>query len=759
MDVTDTSVDPRRAARGTRGLVAVTLLVIGVAASLGAQADTGRVEQSAVRTTLRVGRATRPVKLDGSSGSAWSVADSITDFRQREPFEGAPASERTVVRVVRDADALYILVHAYDRRADEIRATQLRRDADLSSDDNITVLIDSFHDRRSAFLFQTNPYGAMWDAQFSGVDNLNSNWDGIWDVATSKDATGWTAEFRIPFRTLRFKTDAGATFGFNVRRFIRRKNEESLWRGWARTQGIYQLLAEGDLVGLGALERGRNVALMPYVLGRAVQPEHDSVGTQLNNGFFGGKSGIDAKMALSPTLTADLTLNTDFAQVEADSQVINLTRFPLFFPEKREFFLESSGIFAFGAQGRAQLFYSRRLGLDTLGNPYPILGGARVTGRAGAWTVGLLDTRTGGLDQANDAVIRVKHDLFERSYIGAMLIDRGGPGVGGNQRSGGLDVDFPLVARGYNVEPSFWIAGSQNPGIPGTPLAWRYGTDFPNDLFDNFVSLYRIDSGYAPALGFVRRTGIWETTGHVDYMPRPGILDIRLLDFEIPSWDIIANVSNSPSTLADSRSWQTANLSWQVLGGTLQSGDQFGATIVRAMDAPTAAFDIFRTISINAGRYWWTRGQLQYQTSLGRPVSVSSTIAYGGFYDGRSVDALLSGTWRGGGHVILGLDASRTEASLASGHFVATTMAGRLEYALSTRADFLSFVQLNNENRRVDFNLRFHWIPQIGDDVYLVWNSGYTTDPAARYRFPAQGSVSRSLNGAFVIKAVHRLTP
>ena len=740
----------------------VAIVVVLSAPTLRGQVDSSARVEQAGSTTLRVGRANNALRLDGSlNESLWADADSITNFRQREPLEGAPASEHTVVKVARDADALYVLVHAYDRDPATIRAAQLRRDADLSSDDNITLLIDSFHDRRSAFLFQTNPNGAMWDAQFSGVDNLNPDWDGIWDVVVSRDSTGWTALFRIPFRTLRFRSGAGASFGFNVRRFIRRRNEESLWRGWGRTQGIYHLIAEGDLVGLGVLERPRNIALMPYVLGRAVAPEHDSIGTRLSDGFLGGKGGIDAKMALSPTLTADATLNTDFAQVEADQQIINLTRFPLFFPEKREFFLESSGIFAFGTEGRAQLFYSRRIGLDTLGTPYPILGGVRVTGRQGPWTLGLLDARTGGLDRANDAVIRVKHDILARSYIGAMFIDRGGPGVGGNQRAGGLDIDLPLVVRGYNVEPSFWIAGTQTPGAPSTPLAWRYGTDFPNDLFDNFVSLYRIDSGYAPPLGFVRRTGIWETTGHIDYMPRPGRLGIRQLEFEapIPSWDIIANESSSPGTIADSRTWQTANLTWQVLGGTLQSGDEFAASVLRSMDAPTEAFDIFRTQSIGAGRYWWTRGQLQYQTSLGRPISLGSVVGFGGFYDGRSVDATLSGTWRGGGHLILGLDASRTEANLASGHFVATALAGRVEYALSTRTAFQSFVQFNNDNRRVDFNLRYHWIPQIGDDVYLVWNSGYTTDPAAPYRFPMRGALSRSLNGAFVIKAVRRFTP
>lgn len=729
-----------------------------------AQADSSSRDQKQPigRESLRVLRAATAVRLDANlRDPIWARADSISDFRQREPLEGAPASERTVAKVVRDDDALYIAVRAYDRSPGEIRGTQLRRDADLSSDDNVTVLIDSFHDRRSAFVFQTNPNGAMWDAQFSGVDVLNENWNGIWDVVASRDSSGWTAVFRIPFRTLRFSSGANVSFGFNVRRFIRRKNEETLWRGWERTHGLYHLLAEGELAGIGVLQRGRSLALMPYGLARAVVPEHDVAGTRLNNGSMGAKGGVDGKVALSPTLTADLTVNTDFAQVEADQQIINLTRFPLFFPEKREFFLESSGIFAFGSQGRAQLFYSRRIGLDTLGAPYPILGGARITGRAGPWTLGILDARTGGLDQANDAVIRVKHDLLERSYIGAMLIDRAGPGVGADERAGGVDIDLPLVVGGYNLEPSFWLAGTQNPGAHGTPLAWRYGTDFPNDLFDNFVSLYRIDSGFAPPLGFVRRDGIWETTGHIDYMPRPGVGGIRRLDFEapIPTWDIIATETSSPTTLANSRTWQTATLDWQVLGGSLQSGDEFTASILRLMDAPTAPFQIFRTISVAARRYWWTRGQLQYQTSLGRPFSVGTVLGWGGLYDGRSVDASLSGTWRGGGHLILGLDLSRTEAALPAAHFVANQAAGRLEYALSTRADFLSFVQYNNENRRVDFNLRFHWIPQIGDDVYLVWNSGYTTDPAAPYRFPARGALSRSLNGAFVLKAVHRLTP
>src|SRR5436189_4440642 len=319
-----------------------------------------RTSSATIRATL----IRAPVTLDGRLDEPfWAAADSIDDFRQREPLEGSPTTERTVVRVAHDADALYIVVRCYDSNMRSVRASQLRRDADLSSDDNVRLLIDSFDDRRSAFVFGTNPNGALWDAQFSGVDDLNENWNGIWDVAVSRESAGWTAEFRIPLLALRFHAGTNPEFGFNVRRFIRRKNEEDLWRSYGRAQGFYRLIKEGSITGLERLRRPRALELYPYALGRAVETAHDSVGGTAARGSVGGKGGIDAKLGVTPTVTADLTLNTDFAQVEADQQVINLTRFPFFFPEKREFFLESSGLLDLGTPGRVQLFYSRRVGL------------------------------------------------------------------------------------------------------------------------------------------------------------------------------------------------------------------------------------------------------------------------------------------------------------------------------------------------------------------------------------------------------------
>ena len=713
--------------------------------------------QSAGGTTIHATTILSSVTLDGRPDEPfWATTDSIDDFRQREPVAGAPATERTVVKVVHDAAALYILVRCYD--GGSMRASQLRRDADLSSDDNVRLLIDSFDDRRSAFVFGTNPNGAMWDAQFSGVDDLNENWNGIWEVAVTRDRAGWTAEFRLPFVALRFRASTNTEFGFNVRRFIRRKNEEDLWRSYGRAQGLYHLDYEGSIGGLGRLQRPRRPELYPYALGRAVETEHDSLGRETRSAFFGAKAGVDAKLAVTPTVTADLTANTDFAQVEADQQVINLTRFPFFFPEKREFFLESGQLLDLGTPRRVQLFYSRRIGLDSSGAPIPVLGGGRLYGRLGQWRVGLLDAQTGGSEDANLAVVRVQHDLFDRSYLGAIATLRAGAHGQGVARAGGLDIDLPLVVRGSNLEPKLWIAGSQTPGVPGTALAWRLSTDNPNDLFDNFVSLYHIDGRFAPPLGFVRRTGIWETTGHVDFMPRPGRLGIRQLDFTfpIPSWDIIADETGS---LLRSGDWQTGSFEWRIFGGDRQNGDHFEVNVQRLLDTPIDTFDLFDGVRVPPGRYWWSRYELQYETSSGRPLSLGALANWGRFYGGRSTDLELSAVWREGGHIIVSTGVTRTTARLPGGRFTALLSASRVEYDFDTRTSLLAFVQYDNENERVDFNLRFHWIPVIGDDVFVVWNSGYTTHPLARYRFPDTQALSRPLNGAFVVKVVHRLTP
>jgi hypothetical protein len=372
--------------------------------------------------------------------------------------------------------------------------------------------------------------------------------------------------------------------------------------------------------------------------------------------------------------------------------------------------------------------------------------------------VGALDARTGGDDGANDAIVRVKHDLFERSYIGAIAMERSGPGVTDVERAGGLDVDLPLVVRGQNLEPKLWIAGTHVPdSASGVPLAWRVSADYPNDLFDTFISLYRIDRGFTPMLGFVQRTGIWETTGHVDFQPRPRVPGVRQLDFEIvPTWDIIASERGS---LARVRDWQTASFEWIPLGIGFESGDEFAIRVQRLMDAPSEPFSIFRTTTIQPGRYWWTRGQVELASASSRPLSVTVRANWGGFYDGHGSEADAEATWRGGGHLIVGANITRNHVEISAGTFTAIETGARAEYAFSTRTDLLSFVQFDNQTDRVDFDFRFHWIPVIGDDVFIVWNSGYTTEPGAPFRFPNRNALENPLAGALTLKYVHRIAP
>jgi hypothetical protein len=336
-----------------------------------------------------------------------------------------------------------------------------------------------------------------------------------------------------------------------------------------------------------------------------------------------------------------------------------------------------------------------------------------------------------------------------------MMVDRSSS-PSRNERGAGMDLDLPLVLSGYNVEPHFWAMATRTAAAPGTPLAWRLSTDAPNDLFDTFVSLYSIDSGFNPTMGFVRRTGIWETTGHVDFQPRPRVPGIRQLDLTpIPSWDIITGRRNN---LTDASTWQTADFEWHTFAGDLQSGDHFEVNVRRELDAPAEPFGIFRRVTIEPGRYWWTTGDIQYQTSSGRAVSAEAIISSGQLYAGHGTTAEIGATIRGGGHVIAGSTYSVTSARLSAGSFTAIQTTGRVEYTFNTRTGFLGFIQFNNESQRVDFNLRFHWIPQIGDDVYAVWNSGYTTDPVVPTRFPSRRVLTRPLNGALILKAVYRIS-
>lgn len=512
------------------------------------------------RATIQTHWTGEPIRLDGSPDeSAWWAADSLTDFRQFDPREGEPATERTVVRFLKDDHALYVGIWAYDRHPRGIRRSHLRRDAPLSDDDNVLLVLDPAMDRRSAVMLAVNANGALWDAEMAGSGEPNEYWNGVWDGRAAVNGDGWTAELIIPFQMLRIP-GAADRMGLNVGRFLRRKNEWVVWRAWRRQHGILFLDEAGVIEGLAPLPARRALEVRPYA---AVRHESGQEAAQAD-APLDGDVGLDAKVAPAPTLTLDLTVNTDFAQADVDALVVNLSRFPVFFPEQREFFLEAAPLFDFGAPSSVKGFHSRRIGLDSAGAPVPIVAGARLTGRVGAHRIGLLGVRTGAPDHAFDVVGRARRDVFSRGSVGGLVTLQTGPGVAGTPTTAGFDFRFPLLVRDRNVEPSGYLATTF--GRPDRPagVAWRVAVEYPNDLARHGVAVGRIGAGFDPSLGFVRQTGVWELLGALRFYPRPGRWGIRRL--------LISAVEAEVRTGDD---WRVDNaiVSVRPLGAEFESGD------------------------------------------------------------------------------------------------------------------------------------------------------------------------------------------
>lgn len=674
---------------------------------------------AAQQPALRVGRTAEAPRFDGVPDEAtWFTTDSITDFTQQEPAEGRPGSERTVVRLLATPRGLYVGLWAYDTRPEVIRHAQLRRDAEFESDDSFSILLDALNDRRSGLVFTINPNGALEDAEVVGFEDDNEEWDGVWDARARITARGWTAEVFIPWQTLRYQAGAGL-WGANFRRVIRRTNETVLWRAWRRTEGLLFMASEGTLEGFTDLPGRGPAELRPYAAAtgamreRAYRPDgSDSV---LTLGAGTAKAGLDAKLAVGGAVTLDLTTNTDFAQVDVDRQVVNLTRFPLFFPEKRPFFLESSSLFDFGRAGQQQLFYSRRIGLAADGTPIPLVAGARLTGRVGRQQVGVLAVRTGGAEDAWDFVARARRDVLANGFVGAMLTSRSLPGQTGPGLGGGVDFNLPFVVRGQNlVVLGFASAQRDSSGAPVGGAA-RLGIDYPNDRWDNFVGVNVIGAAFDPALGFVTETGIIRHNGHIDYFPRPHKWGIRRLHTGF-SWNVTTLLDGPRSHAL----FEVLPLSVQ-----LESGDEFAVVLQRFEDLPDAPFEVFPGDTIAAGHYWYNRAEASIETSSGRPLGVDLTLAVGDFYTGSGTEVQAAVTLRTAPHLITSLEFEQQNVRLATSRFTARTTRLRFDVAASPRLSATLFVQHDNASDRLQVNTRFHWIPNLGSDVYVVWNSGW----------------------------------
>jgi hypothetical protein len=690
---------------------------------------------SSVITAVRVSNAP---KLDGSlTDEVWREAIPISRFTQRETHEGDPATERTEVRIVYDDHALYVAASCYDSTPSAIIADEWKRDFNYGIEDNFELILDTYHDGRSGLLLVTNPNGARYDALVTDEGrDINSDWNGLWDARSTMTDQGWFVEIEIPFSTLRFNDDSVQVWGVNFERNIRRKREQVLWQGFLRNYELEQVSKAGTLIGLRTIQRGSDFELRPYVSGgiqRGFAPFSDERSTLT-------KTGLDMKYPISQSLTMDVTLNTDFAQVESDRAQINLTRFPLFFPEKREFFLEGAGTFADNFGGRPVLFYSRRIGVAS-GGQIPIIAGARLVGKTDSYSIGVLNMQTAEKDNeptTNYAAFRLKKDILGQSYIGVLATNKQSPGrynrvygADANLRFSNLIQDNTLVVGGA-------VAGSSTPSMSGNNLSYRLFVDYPNDFIDHFIGVRSVEENFNPEVGFVDRRGK-QLSWAFYVMPRPGIWGIQQLVFKPVDVAYYWDVNGVPETAV----WE-----WRPLGFTTESGEFFEFNVQRNFDRLPQDFEFFNNTTLPLGRYFFTHYELQFETNSSRPLSGQFFYNWGDYYNGTRKVLSVASAIRATSRLSLSADYTRNDISLGGGSFVTHEVGGRINYAFSTLLNGSMFAQWNNEDDLINLNLRVHWIPEIGSDCYLVYNQ--TLDTTGKVR-PSVVTVLAKIAYRFVL--------
>ena len=684
---------------------------------------------------LRAVRVSAPIHVDGVlDDAAWKTAPAASGFRQREPREGQPATEATEVRVIYDRDSLYVGVLARDREPDEVIARLLERDkvmtqgldnaASFTGDDVVAFTLDPFHDHRNAFFFATNPNGAEFDALVTDESpTLNLDWRAVWRVAARRTPEGWSAEFAIPFRSLRYpRTEGEQVWGFDVERIVRRKNEETLWSAWTRAEGgLSRVSRAGHLEGLADLPRSRfNVELRPFGLAGVTQARTEDGRTRENGEW---RLGADLKWEVRPGLVLDATAQPDFAQVEADDGIVNLTRFEVFFPEKRDFFLENAGIFDFGTRGSFEtppflMFFSRRIGI--LGDAeVPVLGGLRLSGRAGKHTLGLLDVFTdeeAGAPRTNFGVLRLKRDVGERGYVGGMLTDRRTSAT--SETDFGVDGSLWATSR-LNLQ-GFAARTARSDGVADWALrgAGEYQAD-PVYLYGEYL---RIGPSAETGMGFVTETDVQRASGKAQYTFRPRSARLR---------SIAAYVGGKHQTHVDGA--PRDKNAFAGLSFDLPSGDGLSVTHVRGHIDLDWAFDLAGRIPVAPGRYDLVDTVTTLFTSGNRPLSAFFSASVQGIWDG-DISAVTGGlALKGGSHLSLSGSYTRSAADLPGGSFVAHVSGVRVGWAFSTRLAAHVYAQYNSLDQRFIGNFRLRFIHRPGSDLYVVVNEerGEPGDPHA----------------------------
>ncbi|HMQ59768.1 MAG TPA: DUF5916 domain-containing protein [Flavilitoribacter sp.] len=668
--------------------------------------------------------------VDGEvlNDAAWQNVPSFGQLIQLQPNAGRPATEKTAIYIAYSVETFYLAVVCYDAKPQQLVVSDARRDAILDDTDSFQFILDTYHDNQNGFVFGTNSIGVEYDAQINneGVGNnnanrqqggtiggVNINWDASWEVKTQVGDYGWSAEFAIPFRTLRYAPGKNQTWGVNFQRNIRKTNEIVFWAPMPLGFDLNRLSLAGSLTGLDLVSPG-NLKLIPYVLGQAVRDYKKSpVKTE-----FKPEAGADLKYSITPALTLDLTYNTDFAQVEVDDQQVNLDRFNLFFPEKRPFFLENAGLFSVGSPGEVDLFFSRRIGIGDNGQQVPIIGGARLSGKVKRTNVGFLSMFTDDVSEAeiqpnNFTVARVSQEFAKRSAVGAAFITREGLGEDSGDYNRTYAADGK-VGLGKKALLSGFYAHSQTPGIDDNEHAFKFQATYDWNQLNVNLAYTEVGEGFNPEVGFLLRQSFRKPEILVLYRLRPngkfGLLELRphisyrqYSDFNGFLVTGFLHVDNH----------------WE-----FESGLEIHTGINFTTEGVLEPFEISEGVTIPAGAYRHREAQILFITNPSKRISFDTRSVLGGFFGGRRL--ANSGTMRVrfGDRFNSAFTLSHNDISLPGGDFSTFLFGGRLSYSFTPRIFIQSLVQYNSVIEVWSANIRFGWLQQANTGLFVVYNEG-----------------------------------
>jgi len=714
------------------------------------------------RATIRAVRLSEGIRLDGNlDEEVYRTVPPITDYVQNVPDVGQPATERTETWVLFDGSNLYIAARCYDSApSSEWVADEMRRDSrQLRQNDTFGLMLDTFYDRRNGLTFYTNPLGAIADFETTNEGNPNSDWNPVWDVRTGRFDGGWTVEMEIPFKSLKYPAGVAQVWGIQLRRVVRRKNE---WNyitrvplsaaGGQGSAGIFRVSAAATLTSLEVPAGSNTLEIKPYAIGGVTT---DRMADPVVDNDRSGDFGLDVKYGVTQNLTADFTYNTDFAQVEVDEQQVNLTRFSLFFPEKREFFLEGRGIYDFGRSGgfggggggggfgrglAPTLFFSRQIGLQR-GQVVPILGGGRLTGKAGAFSIGALNMQTddetvSGARSTNFTVLRVKRDLLRRSSVGMIYTGRSVSLVGdGASHAYGMDANFAFFE---NVNFNGYFAKTHTPDSTGKDTSYQARFNYAADRWGVEMDHLLVEDNFVPEVGFVRRDDFRRTFVSGRFSPRPAAIEsVRRFVFQ---------TSLDYTLTADTNVLETRQNQLRV-ATEFENSDQLRVDLTRSYELLEDLFEIADGVAIPVGGYTFSDVSLSYQLGAQRRTSGSFSVQRGAFFSG---DITAVGFTRG--RLVLTPQLSVEPGisinwvDLPEGSFTTNLVTTRVNYTFTPRMFFSGLLQYNSSNDTLTSNLRLRWEYQPGSELFVVYTEDRDTATLDPRRF------SQTRNHGFVVK-------